>query len=61
MDKVLATFYNKEKAEKWTNELNKLLIDADRKYKVNCFYTAVCYPAGGYFDIYLERNYEEVK
>jgi hypothetical protein len=61
MDKVLATFYNKEKAEKWTNELNKLLIDADRKYKVDCSYTAVCHPAGGYFEIYLEKNYEEVK
>ena len=24
MEKALATFYNKEKAEKWTNELNKL-------------------------------------
>jgi len=56
MDKVLAAFYNKEKAEEWTNELNKLLINANKKYKVDCYYTAVCCPAGGYFEIYLEEK-----
>lgn len=61
MDKVLATFYNKEKAEKWTEEVNKLLIDPGRKYKVDCFYTAICCPTSGYFEIYLEKNHEEVK
>ena len=61
MDKVLATFYNKEKAEKWTKELNKLLIDPKRKYRVDCFYTAICCPAGGCFEIYLEKNYEEAQ
>ena len=60
MDKVLAIFYDKEKAEKWTEELNKLLIDPSRKYRVDCFYTAICCPAGGCFEIYLEKNYEEV-
>lgn len=61
MDKILATFYDKKKAKKWTNELNKLLIDTDRKYRVDCSYTAICCPAGGYFEIYLERNYEQTK
>ena len=61
MDKILATFYDKEKAEKWVNELNKLLIDSSRKYRVDCDYTAVCCPAGGCFEVYLEKNNEEVR
>lgn len=61
MNKILATFYDKKKAEKWTDELNKLLVDADRKYGVDCSYTAICCPAGGYFEIYLEKNHEEAQ
>ncbi len=54
--KVIARFYNKEKAEKWTDEVNKLLIDANKRYYVECYYIAICCPAGGCFEIYLEEK-----
>ncbi len=50
MDKVIATFYNKEKAEKWTDEINILL------NLVNAYYIATCCPARGCFKIYLEEK-----
>ena len=50
MDKVIATFYNKEEAEKWTEETNKLL------NRANAYYIVTCCPAGGCFEIYLEEK-----
>jgi hypothetical protein len=57
----IGEFYDHKMGTNFVNELNNLLVDPKRKYKIITDYQAVLAPVGGYFEVWLNKKYMEVK